>query len=296
MQSDEMGTQTKRQAQVLSAWEPENEPEAESGTPNTVGSRWVGRKNSEDGRVLARESLRGDVKEGSNFPRKAALLSPSTSLALSGQNTAVFSVLSSHLPTPYSAWFTRFGFWPVFWFPGAQDLGLPLRLGSHFVGLHLHSTRRVRTRNGGDINSNNLTSLPVRRRTTSFRDVFVFHFCDYIFTVARARAFFALDGLLMAYYDTLPAIARGVVPTPLVRRVAAGFITFFAKSRLTRYVLGSQSGLSMTGAFFEHDDQRGGEECVYREPMEGHEDTTVGSVICKGDLETPLKEPSDDIW
>ncbi|KAK0491017.1 hypothetical protein IW261DRAFT_1413420 [Armillaria novae-zelandiae] len=39
MQSDKMGTQTRWQAQVLSAWEPENQPEAESGTPNTVGNR-----------------------------------------------------------------------------------------------------------------------------------------------------------------------------------------------------------------------------------------------------------------
>ncbi len=48
----------------MSALEPEGEKEAESGIPNTVGSRWVGQKTKEDGRELARE---GDVEsKGAN--------------------------------------------------------------------------------------------------------------------------------------------------------------------------------------------------------------------------------------
>ncbi len=49
-----------RQAQVLSAWEPEGQKEAESGIPSAVGSRWVGRKN-EKGRELANEGDDGRV-------------------------------------------------------------------------------------------------------------------------------------------------------------------------------------------------------------------------------------------
>ncbi len=47
----------------------------------------------------------------------------------------------------------------------------------------------------------------------------------------------------------------------------------------------------MTGAIFDDDDheaQRGGEECGYHEPIEGQEDTAIGSVIREGVLEAPL--------
>ncbi|PBK60849.1 hypothetical protein ARMSODRAFT_679423 [Armillaria solidipes] len=120
-------------------------------------------------------------------------------------------------------------------------------------------------------------------------------------------AFFALDDVTMIYFDALAAIARGVAPTLLVGRVAAGHArpddswqgsVISGSLRFgTQPGRRSQTSSSMMGDIFEDDDfeaQRGGEECGYHEPMEGQEDTAIGSVISEGVLEAPLDRPGDD--
>lgn len=112
--------------------------------------------------------------------------------------------------------------------------------------------------------------------------------------------FFALDDLTMIYFDALAAIARGVAPTLLVGRVAAGHArpddswqgsVISGSLRFGTQPGVSHTGSSMAGVVFDDDDfeaQRGGEECSYHESMEGQEETAIGSVSRQGVLEAPL--------